>query len=523
MADTVTLYDHRNKPIKRQQLDQELAAPTLSGVRNYWQDVVSTGLTPYRLASLLQNAAEGDAGDYLTLAEEMEERDPHYRCEMGKRRLAVSGLPVVVESASDDPGDIMIADEVRRLVKFPGFRGLIKDLLDANGKGYSVAEIIWQRGQRWTPARYEWRDPRFFRFDRLARRNLRLIDPVNISEGIELAPFKFIVHLPHLKTGLPIRGGIARVAAWSYLCKNYTIKDWLAFAEIFGMPLRLGKYGPGAKVEDVKVLKMAVANLGSDAAAVIPESMQIDFIEAAKSTGGDTLFMRLADWLDVQISRAILGQSATTSGTPGKLGSDEAQSQVRDDIRDDDALQLAETINRDLIRPFVDLNFGPQKDYPELLLRAVENDDLTVLTSALEKLVPLGLRVEQSVVRDKLNIPDPAEDGELLAPAAAPGAAAGLAAQSIPAENRALNAQTTATAEADPVELITRQALETAAIAPLLLPIEKLLEESASLEEFRDSLLSITSAMNISEMAATMQRAMVLADQSGRFDQMDRI
>lgn len=45
---------------------------------------------------------------------------------------------------------------------------------------------------------------------------------------------------------------------------------------------------------------------------------------------------------------------------------------MRDDIRDDDAEALEETINRDLVRPFIDLNFGPQQQYPEVQLRVAE-------------------------------------------------------------------------------------------------------------------------------------------------------
>lgn len=513
----MAILDHRGNPVQSKQLAKELAAPTMSGVRTVWDESVTGGLTPYRLAALLQNAAAGDARDYLTLAEEMEERDLHYRCELGKRRLAVAALPVVVEAASDAADDIRLADEVRALVKRAGFRGLLKDLLDALGKGYSVSEIMWQRGSTWQPLGYEWRDPRFFMFDRLSRRKIRLLDEQDMAEGIELEPYKFIVHLPHLKTGLPIRGGIARVAAWSYLCKNYTIKDWLAFAEVFGMPLRLGKYPSGAQQEDIKILKMAVANLGSDAAAVIPESMMIEFVEGGKTTGGDTLFMRLADWLDTQVSRGILGQSATTQGTPGKLGSDEAQAQVRDDIRDDDAVQLAETINRDLVIPFIDLNFGPQKNYPELILRAVENDDLTVLTTALEKLVPLGLRVEQSVVRDKLNIPDPADDAEIL------GVAAGaqVPPDSETAQNRAQRFQAAQRSQTEtPDELLFdwMKQQSAASASAMIDDAGQLLDQVESLEEFKERLIDLFAASDPEQLAETMARLEMLADMTGRLE-----
>jgi len=37
-----------------------------------------------------------------------------------------------------------------------------------------------------------------------------------------------------------------RVCAWMYLFKNYAVKDWIGFPEVYGMPLRVGKYEPGA-------------------------------------------------------------------------------------------------------------------------------------------------------------------------------------------------------------------------------------------------------------------------------------
>lgn len=519
------ILDHRGNPVKTQQLTQELAAPSLTGIRTVWDQSVAGGLTPMKLASLLQGATSGDANEYLTLAEEMEEKDLHYRCEMGKRKLAVASLPVIVEAASDDAKDVMLADEVRAMVKMAGFRGLLKDLLDGLGKGYSVSEIIWKRGAKWLPASYEWRDPRFFMFDRVSRRRIRLLDEENLSEGIELAPYKFIVHLPHLKTGIPIRGGIARVAAWSWMFKNYTVKDWIAFAEVFGMPLRVGKYQASASKEDINVLKMAVANLGSDAAAVIPESMLIEFIES-KSTGSLDLFNKLADWLDAQVSRGILGQTATTTGTPGKLGGDDAQAEVREDIRDDDAAQLAETINRDLIRSFIDLNFGPQENYPELLLRAVEPEDLNALVLALEKLVPLGLKVEQSVVRDKLGLPDPADDAECLGPIQSPESLPGPG--NIPQIPQAEPAKIAKNSEEQPIGSPAEAALygwakQASAVpaARLIDAASALLDQVDTLAEFRDRLIDLYAESDPQGLAEIMARLDLLGNMAGRLDVKD--
>ncbi|MBU0665358.1 MAG: DUF935 domain-containing protein [Proteobacteria bacterium] len=523
MTQDVTLYDHRNQPIKRQALTKELASASLTGVRSIWEDSVASGLTPMGMAVLLQNAASGDAHAYLTLAEEMEERDLHYACELGKRKLAVAGLPVKVESYSDSPFDVQLADEVRALVRRPNFKGLCKDLLDGLGKGYAAVEIIWDRSRSWQPKEYKWRDPRFFRFDMETRSELRLLDEADTFEGIPLAPYKFMVHHPKIKSGLPIRGGLARLAAWSWLCKNYTIKDWMAFAEVYGMPLRIGKYQAGALTEDINVLKMAVANLGTDAAAVIPESMLIELIER-KSTGGETVFQVLADWFDAQISRGILGQTATTQGTPGKLGSDEAQSEVRKDIRDDDAGQLAETIGRDLIKPFIDLNYGPQENYPQLILSEIESVDIAAISDSLAKLIPLGLKVEQSVVRDRLGWPDPAEGAELLELRMTndeSGMKGGTGENPGVAANRELPAGQGETVDEISALFELAKTLTAGPASELIDAAEELLNTVESLEEFRDRLIDLYAASDPERLAEIMARLEMLGNMQGRMEVKD--
>ncbi|WP_028319338.1 DUF935 domain-containing protein [Desulfobulbus elongatus] len=519
------LYDYLDRPVKTGELTREHAAPSLTGVRTIWNDTVASGLTPQRLAALLMAAGDGDHHAYLTLAEEMEERDLHYAAELSKRKLAVSRLPITVESATDSPRDKELADAVRTLVKRGGFRALLKDSLDAIGKGFSVVEIMWRTGDQWRPQLYKWRDPRFFQFDQATRSEIRLRDELDAFNGLALAPYKFITHIHHGKSGIPIRGGIARLAAWAYLCKGYGVKDWLAFAEVFGMPLRLGKYGPSAKDDEIAILKMAVANLGTDAAAVFPESMQVELIEAGNKGGSSDFFKTLATYLDDQVSKGILGQTASSSGTPGRLGDDKLQAEVRDDIRDDDAEALEETINRDLVRPFIDLNFGPQDQYPEIQLRAVPPEDVKALVEAVEKLVPLGLKVEQSVLRDKLGLPDPdpnAKPEDLLRPQSAP--------QPEPApqeetNNRgrtpaALNRSQVGQART-PDTLLAATAMAAADGSDMVAAVYRLLEDSASLEEASARLIDIYERVPVSPSAAALGRAMLQAEMSGRAEILD--
>lgn len=61
----------------------------------------------------------------------MEERDAHYASVLGTRKLAITGLDIVIESASDDADDVRRADALRALVSEPAFGELIAHQVDA--------------------------------------------------------------------------------------------------------------------------------------------------------------------------------------------------------------------------------------------------------------------------------------------------------------------------------------------------------------------------------------------------------
>ncbi|RQW70340.1 DUF935 domain-containing protein [Halomonas sp. YLB-10] len=487
------IVDQYGRPIEYRQLTEELATP--------------------RLASVLQAAAEGHAHDYLTLAEEMEERDMHYVSVLSTHKLAIAGLSVRVEAASDE------REDVRELAGAPAFSELVFDLVDALGKSYAVSEILWDRsGREWRPERFEARDQRFFQFDRETGRELRLLDEADPVNGLALAPFKFIVHTPRIRSGLPIRGGLARLAAVGYVCKAWSWKDWMAFADVFGMPMRVGRYGPAASDDDIGKLLSAVANLGSDAAAVIPDSMRVEFQQAVQVAGAGEFFRSLAEFWDQQISKAVVGQTMT-SDDGSSMAQANIHNEVRLDILEADALALSNTLQRQLVRPFIDLNYGSDRPYPRLSLAVPQPEDNKLLVDALAKLVPLGLEVEQSVIRDKFNLPDPVPDAKLLS---SPKRAvlAGPAAPQGRASRQATNAEQR---PAPVVDIVDRQIgrMEQAAAPALddmLDTIRGLVDEVDSLEALRDRLIEAYPEMPGKQLADTMAEGMIAASLAGRDD-----
>jgi phage gp29-like protein len=301
-------------------------------------------------------------------------------------------------------------------VDSPEFRLVLRHMMDALGKGFSVIEIMWTFDEGlWKPGAYRWRDPKYFTFDYVSRTEVRLAEMGEI-DGLQLPPAKFIVHTPELKSGIPIRGGFAWLAVWSWLFKQYTLKDWVSFLDIFGMPIRVGKYHPTATADERRKLLTAVSRIAVDAAAIIPESMAIEFLESKGFA--DKPFQNMGEYLDKQMSKAILGQTMTTDAQSGGLAQAKVHDEVRIDILEDDASDAEVTINRDLIRWFVQLNFGAQAKAPYVRFPVAEPQDIAVQATALAQLVPLGLKVSQQEVLDKIGFTKPDEGDDLLTPPA---------------------------------------------------------------------------------------------------------
>ena len=412
MVNRTQILGPNGLPVDRALLSKEVAAPTVMGVRATHHEAVASGLKPERIARILREAQVGNARDYLTLAEEMEERYLHYASQVQTRRLAIEGVIPAVESPKGM--DTRIVGAVHELIEEPGFLDTIGELTDGIAKGYSVVEPVWEYERKLLrPVEFKPRDQRWFQFDRVTMRELRLARDGSL-DGEPIEKPTFIVHMPRSKSGIPIRRGFARAACWAFMLQSFALKDWAAFAEIYGVPFRVGKYHPGASNSDKQSLLRAVASIANDAAAIIPQGMEIEFIEA-EGAKGEAVFGGLLDYLDKQVSKLVVGQTMTADDG-GSMAQAVVHDKVRIDIKQADCRQLASTLNRDVIPWFISFNFGPQDEYPRITLPVPEPEDLKELTEGVARLLPYGLKVGQKQMREKLGLSEPEDDDDLLGP-----------------------------------------------------------------------------------------------------------
>lgn len=491
-------YDRHGYPMKTsaKALSSETDFSSVGRFSRSFDDSVASGLRPKAVPRILKTAAEGDMFEFLTIAEEMEEREPHYGSVLGTRKRAVSSIGMTIEAASESDGDQTIAKACGELIDQPDFIDMLDDALDGLGKGYAVIEMMWDtKAPVWMPRDFIWQDPRLFQFDKKVRRTLKIRQQGN-KDGLPLDHGKFVTHLPKLKSGKPVRSGVARVAIWSFILKSYTIKDWAQFCEVFGMPLRVGKYHPNASDDEKRKLMRAVLQIASDAAGIVPQGMDIEFIETS-ARGGDAVFGHFAKYLDEQVSKIVLGQTMTTDS-----GSSRAQAEVHNEVRMDikaaDARQLEATLNKDIIHPFVDINFGRQERYPTVNLPVQEPEDLKLLAEVLERLVPLGLKVAVSDVRDRVGFSDPPEGAEVLAPSSASAKDTN--------RRKAVNASETADDLLDEIGQDELAEWETQ-MDPLVQPIRDLVNGASSFDEILTGLSALTETMDETELGQAINRA----------------
>ncbi len=414
-----TILDAWGRPIIAAALTKEVAQPRIGSARTPAAGYPADGLTPPRLANILRAADMGEPRQFLELAEAIEERDPHYLGVIGTRRRSVSQLEITVEAGSDDPEDEAIAQMVRDWVERDELAGELFNILDCLSKGYSGTEVVYETSESQYIPRLIWRDPRSFKFDKSD-----LATPMLIGDYGQLKPLDpghFIWANIPAKSGLALRSGLARVAAWGWMFKAYTQRDWAIFTQTYGQPVRLGKYGAGASDQDKQTLFAAVANIAGDCAAIIPESMAIEFVEAGNVGAAHQLYKERADWIDQQISKAVLGQTSTTDAVVGGLGSGKEHREVQKDIETADAKALAAILNRDLVRVWVQLEYGPRKRYPRIKISREDEEDLKAFADAVGPMIDRGLEVDQADVRTRFGLPEPKAGAKLMsARAAAP-------------------------------------------------------------------------------------------------------
>lgn len=356
---------------------------------------VTKAWKPEQMAHALRLAEEGDLSMQADLFEHMQERDGELAGYMQTRTLAPAGVKYSVLAKNDTPEAIAARDRCIEVMNGIGnVRGAFLKMADGIGKGISVLEIDWELDKTITSIR--WVHTKRYRYH--WQTEVLMVTPddpmrEHIPVPIARSDYKFIVHKPQLRATHPARGGVLRTVVWAFLFRNYTQKDWVTFSEVFGMPIRRGKYPAGAKAGDKAELLEALRMLGSDAYAIFDSRAEVDLLEAMDRGSGP--YEALFNAMGKQMAMAILGQDQTN--TQNKFGS-RAQTEaggamVRQDFLEADCEDIQETWQTDVFYPIVGwgLDWGIARRACPILKLAYEPAQDDESNAAVDETVHLKL------------------------------------------------------------------------------------------------------------------------------------
>lgn len=370
--------------------DKSEVASTLDG-RDITRGMINPMLLEMPDDSVLMQRGGGD----YTLYKEML-RDDKVKPALEQRFAAVVARSWEVKPGGKRAIDKAAADFITEQLNALLFDNITGKMLYGVYYGHAVAEALWGEDGRFvTIANIKVRDRRRFGYDGAGRLRMRTLQDPN---GELLPERKFW----HFATGAdhddaPYGLGLAHWLYWPVWLKRNGLRFWSVFLEKFGTPTGIGWFPPGTSPADQSKLLSALRAIQRDSAIIMPDGMKAELLEAKRSGTADHAAFVQA--MNDAITTIIIGQTASTHGTPGKLGNEDLQDQVRDDITKADADLVCMSFNRTIVRWLTEWNF-PGAALPNVWRNMEDEEDLNKRAEREDKVQTWGYKPTLAHIKD---------------------------------------------------------------------------------------------------------------------------
>lgn len=339
--------------------DQPPSRPPMGKISQYplydrWSEHPGRRLTPTKLIAAYDLAEMGEPQEQCDIFDDRIEADAHLRSTLETRVDSVARKPWVIQEGGDSDADRQAARELEmRLRLVPNLIETFEHQLRFNWYGYSWSEIDWRPVDGMiAPTWFENAAARRFRFDRedypllITERNLL---------GEFLRPGRW---WGTCRTGrTTAMTGLMRTACWWSMFKAYAVRDWMVWANRYGIPMVYGVYEDDAQVEDVAALKKALQAIGKDGWAAFNKACEIHIQEVKAGGRSEDVHGALTALCDAQISKLVNGATQNIEvGSAGSYAQAKVHADRAHDILSGDAERLAHSFEVAIGLPFVRYN-----------------------------------------------------------------------------------------------------------------------------------------------------------------------
>lgn len=419
-------------------------------------------------------------------------RDDQVKSTWQQRTTRLTSLAYEVVAGGDAPQDQEAADFMEQQLKDVGFPLVVEKMHHGVFYGFAAAEMLWGvEGGKIIIEDIKVRDK--FRFQ------LEVGDKLTLKaaggSGVVMPERKFwLFKAPadndDVAHGLPL----AHWLYWPCFFKRNDIRLWLLFLDKFGAPSTKGKYAPNATDAEKKMLLEAAAALRSDAAVVIPNTMELELIEAVRSASGN--YDDVYDRMDAAIAKVILSQTMTTDDG-ASLSQAKVHEGVADAVVNSDARLLAASWNTGPGWWLTAWNF-PNARLPQLRFITEEPEDQAQAVARDQALHAMGWALTEDKVRETY--------GEGYERAEAAPAAPGQPPQSAADEPLSLS-------EADALDIVDRFLIDelnaewAELMTPVIDPVLALAREATGFDDFIERVTQGLPEMDVTKLTEHLARA----------------
>jgi phage gp29-like protein len=364
---------------------------TIKPIRRTTQDIGT-----WRLA---MQAAEAEQPRRVLLYDLYEDLllDGHLGSIIEKRIMAVTNSPLLFVSNNKS------VDEITDLQDKGWFETLLTELMNAKFWGHTLIEFSYDEAGNIT-------------CELVPRKHVEQKAGMILSQQTDSTGFKYREdksRIPWLiESGSWKQHGLLLSTAQYVIYKRGNFGDWAQYAEVFGMPWKVGEYNSYDE-KARQQLEDALEKAGGAANIIIPEGTKLE-LKYATSAGDGSLYEKLKDACDEAMSIRILGQTMTTKDTSGSgYAQGKIHASVEQDMHMGDRRYITRILNDKLI-PLLALHGFPVGD-GKWVYKEEKNIDVLAKKILIDMQVAQQVPVEDDHFYETYGIAKPANYNELKA------------------------------------------------------------------------------------------------------------
>jgi len=298
--------------------------------------------------------------------------------------------------------------------------------------GFVLCEVQWtsvedeEVGEVWTPYLKIWH-PSYVYYDMGVRRYVAITQEGNVY--IDPSDPHWFLFTPFGEYRGWLRGAVRSCAA-PWLGRNFTLRDWMRYCEVHGLPIKLIDAPAQSNAPDKARMFSQVRNMGAQTTILLPQQgvggtvqdgtkWDVRLLEAKDEAWA--CFPGLKRDCDMSIQLAIRGTNLTSEIQGGSYAAAQVHSDEDSSYADSDSRKLCASATK-LFRLFCAYNFADADLCPSLRLEPPDKQDKTMLAqsqlnvaNSYKTLIDMGVPAESIDVRawfEKFDIPLFGDEGD---------------------------------------------------------------------------------------------------------------